>query len=93
MGQMSSTSKLAIAIIIVAVLIIGASVMALYESVQVADNHVIKTAMIKLPDGSIVEGIVENCIWWSEGKCEITIDSVTYTVHPNNLVIIKEEVK
>lgn len=49
-----------------------------------------KHAIIELPNGTIVEGEVESITRWSASFIEITIDGVTYYIHPINYAIIGE---
>ena len=47
-------------------------------------------AIISLPNGEVVEGEVESLIRWTASNTEITIDGITYYVHPLNVAIIEK---
>lgn len=48
------------------------------------------SAIVKLPDGSIVTGEVEDSMRWSESSVEVKIDGVIYNIHSLNVAFIKE---
>ena len=48
------------------------------------------TAIIKLPNGDIVEGEIQSITRWSASVTEVMIDGTTYTVHPLNLAVIEK---
>lgn len=50
-----------------------------------------KTAMIRLPDGSVVKGKAEVVAGYSSGIYEVTIDGVKYKTHGTNIVVIYGE--
>lgn len=50
-----------------------------------------ETAILSMPDGTIVRGTVE---WWDfsyKTQLKVKIDGVTYFVGTNNVVIIRED--
>ena len=48
-------------------------------------------AIIYLPNGSIVEGEVESWRDYEDGdQIQVTIDGITYLVHSENIVLMKE---
>lgn len=47
-------------------------------------------AIISLPNGEVVEGEVESLTRWTASNTEITIDGITYCVHPLNVAIIEK---
>ena len=53
------------------------------------DHPAVITAIIKLPDGTIVSGDVDSFQRWSSSNTEIEIDGVIYYVHPVNCILIE----
>ncbi len=53
------------------------------------DSNVVVSAIIKLPDGTIISGNVDSYQRWTSSSTEIKIDGVIYDVHPANCVFIK----
>lgn len=49
------------------------------------------TAIIKLPDGTIVSGTVEEYTRWSDSNIKIKINGVTYYAHPANVTLTQGE--
>lgn len=49
-----------------------------------------KYAIVKLPNGDIVEGEVQSITRWSASLVDVKIDGKTYSVHPINLAIVYE---
>lgn len=47
--------------------------------------------MLRLPDGTVVQGEVESLTRWTNSSYEVTINNVTYCVHPSAFAIIKKE--
>lgn len=49
------------------------------------------TAIISLPDGSVVSGKVDSWLDFEDGdQIQVVIDGVTYLVHSNNVALIKD---
>ena len=49
-------------------------------------------AMIRLPDGSVVDGAVESWRDFEDGdQLQIKIDGVTYLVHSTNVALINDK--
>lgn len=44
-------------------------------------------AQIKMPDGTIIEGKVNNWTDYEGDQLQVTIDGVTYLVHASNVVL------
>lgn len=44
-------------------------------------------AQLKMPDGTIVEGNVENWCDYEGDQLQVVIDGVTYLVHSSNIVM------
>lgn len=47
--------------------------------------------MLRLPDGTVIQGEVEALTRWSYAFYEVTIDGVVYCVHPSAFAVIQEE--
>ena len=47
--------------------------------------------MLRLPDGTVIQGEVEALMRWSYSFYEVTIDGVVYCVHPSAFAVIQEE--
>lgn len=49
-------------------------------------------AILKLPNGEIIEGVIENsnCFVGSTGMVKIKIDGITYQIHGANIVYVSE---
>lgn len=49
------------------------------------------TAIISLPDGSVVNGKVDSWLDFEDGdQIQVVIDGVTYLVHSNNVALVKD---
>ena len=48
-------------------------------------------AIIKLTDGSLVEGDVDSFVRYGDGILKITIEGTSFYVHSSNATIIREE--
>lgn len=49
------------------------------------------TAIISLPDGSVINGKVDSWLDFEDGdQIQVVIDGVTYLVHSNNVALIKD---
>lgn len=49
------------------------------------------TAIISLPDGSVVSGKVDSWLDFEDGdQIQVVIDGVTYLVHSNNVALVKD---
>lgn len=49
------------------------------------------SGMLRLPDGTIVQGEIEALSRWSQSYYEVTIDGVVYLVHPTAFAVIDDE--
>lgn len=49
-----------------------------------------KTGMICLPNGEVIEGEIESLTRWTAANVEVSIDGVTYCVHPAMFAVIEE---
>lgn len=49
-----------------------------------------KHGIVSLPNGKVVEGEIEALSRWSASTCDITIDGVTYSVHPLCVAVVGE---
>lgn len=48
-------------------------------------------AIVSMPDGSVISGKVTSWTDYEDGdQIQVVIDGVTYLVHSNNIVLIKE---
>lgn len=47
--------------------------------------------MLRLPDGTVIQGEVEALMCWSYSFYAVTIDGVVYCVHPSAFAVIQEE--
>lgn len=47
--------------------------------------------MLRLPDGTVIQGEVEALTPWSQSFYEVTIDGVTYRIHPSAFAVIHTE--
>lgn len=50
-----------------------------------------RTGMLRLPDGTLIQGEIEALYRWSQSYYEVTINGATYIVHPAAFAIIKDE--
>ena len=50
-----------------------------------------KYGIVSLPNGDVVEGKIESIIRWTESMTEITIDGITYCVHPFCVAVVESE--
>ena len=55
-------------------------------------DYTFTRAMIRLPDGSVVDGAVESWRDFEDGdQLQIKIDGVTYLVHSTNVALINDK--
>lgn len=47
--------------------------------------------MLRLPDGTVIQGEVEALSSWSPSCYEVTIGGVTYRIHPSAFAVIHAE--
>lgn len=45
--------------------------------------------IIKLSNGEVIEGEVDKIVRWSRTEYEVTINGITYQVHPENFTYIE----
>lgn len=74
-------------------LLAGALCLSLVLSGCSGENNVNvgRTGMLRLPDGTLIQGEIEALYHRSQSYYEVTIDGTTYFVHPARLAILKEE--
>jgi hypothetical protein len=49
-----------------------------------------KHAIVSLPNGEVIEGEIESLTRWTSSMNEITIDGITYCVHPLCIAVVGE---
>lgn len=47
--------------------------------------------MLRLPDGTVVQGEIESLTRWTESMLEVRINGVTYCIHPAVFATIEDE--
>ena len=52
-----------------------------------------KWAVIKLPNGNIVEGKIESLTRWNSSNTEVVIDGIAYCIHPSDFACYEKEAK
>lgn len=55
-----------------------------------SSSYVGETAIISLPDGTVVTGEIESMTKWSSTCVEVVVDDVAYSVHPLCIACIDE---
>lgn len=69
-------------------MIVGCLGLCIYGSYKVFDKaFTYSWAQIKLPDGTIVQGKVDNWTDYEGDKLQITINGTTYMVHAANAIM------
>lgn len=78
--------KLIVILTCVILLLIGCSATSNINEVEANSNQY---GMIKLPNGEVVKGKVDDYTSWGYSVYEVTIDGKTYKTHCSNIVIIE----
>ena len=78
-------ARIALALIVATILIL--TVIAYTNR---ADAKGVTTALIRMPDGSVVEGIADDVFKYrnSAGVVDVEIDGKTYTTHFSNVILM-----
>lgn len=61
-----------------------------YGQQTIGDRNDDIEAIVKLADGTIITGDVDEYKRWGDSTIQIKIDGVIYTVHPLNVTLISE---
>lgn len=84
-----------IIIAVIAVIVLGLAIgPRVYQSVKgnktfIDTTYNYKSAIVKLPDDTLVKGSVENWSDYEDGdQIQVTIDGTTYLVHSSNIVLM-----
>ena len=80
---------------IAAVLVAGCSVLMLTgcSKQEADDTHNCETAILSMPDGTIVRGEVESWQFTYKTQIKVKIDGIAYYVSVENVAIMKEDKK
>ena len=84
--------KRVIAILLVAVLALTAALISVGCNKQMVDlTYSYERAIIKLPNGEVVDGKVSSWTDFEDGdQIQVRIDGKTYLVHSSNIVLISD---
>jgi len=59
--------------------------------ISVDTTYTFDTAIISLPDGTVVKGEVDSWTDYEDGdQIQVVIDGVTYLVHSTNIVLVQD---